>query len=125
LTKEFAKRTKYFTIRAGDDKYGTPPEVKVIAPSNEYYIRDIYNFSDSFPDSIEDFKYKITHTPEGPKRFLDVLYFENDYGFPGFACSEKTKRILGLFDLPNHSFYPISEKIQPNTISSSRIIPPF
>lgn len=108
LAKEFSKKTRYFKIKQGNDKYGMSPKVEVIAPVHEYFIRDLYNFTEHLPDSIEEFKYKITHTPEGPKRFLDILFFENGYGFPGFACSEKTKVILELFDLPNHAFYPIS-----------------
>ena len=112
MTKEFGKKIRLFNIKEGEDKYGITPKVKVIAPSSEYFIQDIYNFTDPFPDSIEDFKYEITHSPEGPRRFLDVLFFENGYGFPGFACSEKMKLILELFDLPNHSFYPISVSLE-------------
>lgn len=108
LTNSFSNKTRYYELKAGEDKYGSLPEVKVSHSSkSEYYVKDMFNFSDTFPETIKDYNFQLGHSAEGPKRFSDVLFLDNDYGFTGFTCTERVKSILENYNLPNHAFYPI------------------
>lgn len=106
LAFEQKKRTRYHRLTRGEDEFGNPPEIR-LKGSSEYYITRAFNFTDSLPDSLPKFSYHIDHTHEGPKRFLDVIFFRHGYRFPGFACSAKLQNLLSSYNLPNHKFYPI------------------
>lgn len=108
LNNSFSCKTRYYELNTGEDKYGSLPEVGVSHPSkSEYYVKDMFNFSDTFPETIKDYYFQLGHSEEGPKRFSDILFLENDYGFTGFTCTERVKSVLENYNLPNHTFYPI------------------
>ncbi len=108
LTHKFHKSTRFYKLEKARDKYGSTPRVILDTPIFYDNIQNVFNFPETFPDSIDNFKYEIGHTYEGPKRFVDVLFFERGSGFSGFLCSGKTKSILESFNIPNHAFYPIT-----------------
>lgn len=107
LVSKFEKKERYFELSKADDDFGSPCEIDLISNKNGYYAEDVYNFSDTFPKTIEPYIYKIRPSSEGPERFTDIMFFNNSYRFPGFVCSQKTKLVLESFDLPRHKFYPI------------------
>jgi len=108
LSNSFSNKIRYYELNTGEDKYGSLPEVRVSHSSkSEYYVKDMSIFSDAFPQTIKNYYFQLGHSAEGPKRFSDVLFLDNDYGFTGFTCTERVKSVLENYNLSNHAFYPI------------------
>ncbi|MEZ4918180.1 MAG: SMI1/KNR4 family protein [Saprospiraceae bacterium] len=112
LAREFDQKVRYFKLEDGDDQFGMTPDIDLVAPIRKYHVREVFNFGDTLPTSLPNYKYKIGVSPIGPKRFLDILFFEHGYRFPGFICSEKVKSILEAHAISQHAFYPITVTLE-------------